>query len=150
MEKILISACLVGDNVKYDGTNNRSPLIDELLKYFELIPFCPEVEGGLSIPRDKSERLNDRVISEKGRDVTRQFSFGAEMAYNICLYLGIKVAILKETSPSCGVHEIYDGRFNHKKIMGKGYTTEYLMSKGIKVISENEIEEFLKPFKNED
>ena len=150
MEKILISACLVGDNVKYDGTNNRSPLVDELLKYFELIPFCPEVEGGLSIPRDKSERLNDRVISEKGRDVTRQFSFGAEMAYNICLYLGIKVAILKETSPSCGVHEIYDGRFTHKKIMGKGYTTEYLMSKGIKVISENEIEEFLKPFKKED
>ena len=150
MEKILISACLVGDNVKYDGTNNRSPLIDELLKYFELIPFCPEVEGGLSIPRDKSERLNDRVISEKGRDVTRQFSFGAEMAYNICLYLGIKVAILKETSPSCGVHEIYDGRFTHKKIMGKGYTTEYLLNKGIKVISENEIEEFLKPFKKED
>ena len=150
MEKVLISACLVGDNVKYDGTNNKSPLVDELLKYFELIPFCPEVEGGLSIPRDKSERLNDRVISEKGRDVTRQFSFGAEMAYNICLYLGIKVAILKETSPSCGVHEIYDGRFAHKKIMGRGYTTEYLMSKGIKVISENEIEEFLKPYKKED
>ena len=150
MEKILISACLVGDNVKYDGTNNKSPLVDELLNYFELVPFCPEVEGGLSIPRDPSERLNDRVVSNKGRDVTRQFSFGAEMAYNICLYLGIKVAILKETSPSCGVHEIYDGRFTHKKIMGKGYTAEYLMNKGIKVISENEIEEFLKPFKKED
>ena len=150
MEKILISACLVGDNVKYDGTNNKSPLIDELLKYFELIPFCPEVEGGLSIPRDPSERLNDRVVSNKGRDVTRQFSFGAEMAYNICLYLGIKTAILKETSPSCGVHEIYDGRFTHKKIMGRGYTTEYLMNKGIKVISENEIEEFLKQYKTED
>ena len=149
MEKILISACLVGDNVKYDGTNNKSPLIDELLKYFELIPFCPEVEGGLSVPRDPSERLNDRVVSNKGRDVTRQFSFGAEMAYNICLYLGIKTAILKETSPSCGVHEIYDGRFTHKKIMGKGYTTEYLMNKGIKVISENEIEEFLKQYKTE-
>ena len=150
MEKILISACLVGDNVKYDGTNNKSPLVDELLNYFELVPFCPEVEGGLSIPRDPSERLNDRVVSNKGRDVTRQFSFGAEMAYNICLYLGIKVAILKETSPSCGVHEIYDGRFTHKKIMGKGYTAEYLINKGIKVISENEIEEFLKPFKKED
>lgn len=150
MEKILISACLVGDNVKYDGTNNKSPLIDELLKYFELIPFCPEVEGGLSVPRDPSERLNGKVVSSKGRDVTRQFSFGAEMAYNICLYLGIKVAILKETSPSCGVHEIYDGRFTHKKIMGKGYTTEYLTNKGIKVISENEIEEFLKPYKKED
>lgn len=150
MEKILISACLVGDNVKYDGTNNKSPLIDELLKYFELIPFCPEVEGGLSVPRDPSERLNGKVVSSKGRDVTRQFSFGAEMAYNICLYLGIKVAILKETSPSCGVHEIYDGRFTHKKIMGKGYTTEYLTNKGIRVISENEIEEFLKPYKKED
>ncbi|MBR0294838.1 MAG: DUF523 domain-containing protein [Bacilli bacterium] len=150
MEKILISACLVGDNVKYDGTNNKSSLIDELLKDFELIPFCPEVEGGLSIPRDKSERLGERVVSEKGRDVTRQFSFGAEMAYNICLYLGIKVAILKETSPSCGVHEIYDGRFTHRKIKGRGYTTEYLEQKGIKVISENEIEDFLKEIRPEE
>lgn len=144
MEKVLISACLVGDNVKYDGGNNKTPLLDELLKEFELVPFCPEVEGGLNIPRDKSERLGDKVITEKGRDVTRQYSFGAEMAYNICLYLGIKVAILKETSPSCGVHEIYDGRFTHKKIMGKGYTTQYLEQKGIKVISENEIEALLK------
>lgn len=143
MEKILISACLVGDNVRYDGKNNKSPLIDKLLERYELVPFCPEVEGGLSIPRDKSERLNDKVISEKKKDVTKQFAFGAEMAYNICLYLGIKVAILKESSPSCGVHEIYNGYFENRKIKGKGFTTQLLENKGIRVISENEIEDFL-------
>ena len=143
MEKILISACLVGDNVRYDGKNNKSPLIDKLLERYELVPFCPEVEGGLSIPRDKSERLNDKVFSEKKKDVTKQFAFGAEMAYNICLYLGIKVAILKESSPSCGVHEIYNGYFENRKIKGKGFTTQLLENKGIRVISENEIEDFL-------
>ena len=143
MEKILISACLVGDNTRYDGKNNKSPLIDRLLEKYELVPFCPEVEGGLSIPRDKSEILYDKVISEKGRDVTFQFNKGAELAYNICLYLGIKVARLKEGSPSCGTHEIYNGRFENRKIMGKGITTRLLETKGIKVISENEIEEFL-------
>ena len=143
MEKILISACLVGDNVRYDGKNNKSSLIDKLLERYELVPFCPEVEGGLSIPRDKSERLNDKVFSEKKKDVTKQFAFGAEMAYNICLYLGIKVAILKESSPSCGVHEIYNGYFENRKIKGKGFTTQLLENKGIRVISENEIEDFL-------
>ena len=143
MEKILISACLVGDNVRYDGKNNKSPLIDKLLERYELVPFCPEVEGGLSIPRDKSERLNDKVFSEKKKDVTKQFAFGAEMAYNICLYLGIKVAILKESSPSCGVHEIYNGYFENRKIKGKGFTTQLLENKGIRVISKNEIEDFL-------
>ncbi|MCQ2800618.1 MAG: DUF523 domain-containing protein, partial [Bacilli bacterium] len=66
MERILISACLVGDNVKYNGGNNKSPLIDKLLEKYELIPFCPEVEGGLKIPRSPSERKDDRVINMEG------------------------------------------------------------------------------------
>ena len=147
MEKILISACLVGDKVKYDGKSNYNPLIKELLEYFELIPFCPEVEGGLSIPRDPSEIVGDKVLSNKGRDVTHQFEEGAEKAYNICMYLGIRYAILKDNSPSCGSTQIYDGKFSHKLIKGKGITARYLESRGIKIIPDTEIEKFLEEAK---
>jgi len=143
MEKILISACLIGDKTTYEGKSNYTPFTKELLEKYELVPFCPEVEGGLSIPRDPCEIVKDKVVSSKGRDVSFQYTKGAELAYNICLYLGIKVAILKEFSPSCGVHEISDGTFTHKHIKGKGITAQLLEKKGIKVISENEIEEFL-------
>ena len=73
MERLLISACLVGDNVKYNGGNNKSPLIDKLLEKYELIPFCPEVEGGLRTPRSPSERKDGRVINKEGQDVTMAF-----------------------------------------------------------------------------
>ena len=143
MKKILISACLVGDNVKYNGGNNKSPLIEKLLKKYELSPFCPEVEGGLSVPRSPSERQGGRVINSEGKDVTSAFERGAELAFNICLFLKIKKVILKERSPSCGSKEIYDGSFSHKVIPGMGVTAEYLISKGIQVISEDEIETLL-------
>ena len=80
---------------------------------------------------------------ENGRDVTKYYERGADLAVNICLYLGIKIAILKENSPSCGSHKIYDGSFSHKLIDGEGYTTEVLRKKGIKVISEDEIDTLL-------
>lgn len=145
MKKILISACLIGDKVRYDGGHNKSLLIDQLLEKYELVPFCPEVEGGLSVPREVAERKGkDKVITIKGRDVTRNYLEAAQKAYLICSYLGIETAILKEGSPACGVHEIYDGTFTHKKIKGKGFVAEYLSKKGIKIISEDEIENLLK------
>lgn len=143
MEKILISACLVGDKVKYDGRSNYNEKIKLLLEKYELVPFCPEVEGGLPTPRKPSERVKDRVKMENGKDVTKYYEKGAELALNICLYLGIKIAILKENSPSCGTHKIYDGSFSHKLIDGEGYTTELLKRKGIKVLSEDEIDTIL-------
>lgn len=143
MEKILISACLVGDKVKYDGRSNYNEKIKLLLEKYELVPFCPEVEGGLPTPRKPSERVKDRVKMENGKDVTKYYEKGAELALNICLYLGIKIAILKENSPSCGTHKIYDGTFSHKLIDGEGYTTELLKRKGIKVLSEDEIDTIL-------
>ena len=143
MEKILISACLIGDKVKYDGRSNYNEKVKLLLEKYELVPFCPEVEGGLSIPRKPSERIKDRVKMQDGRDVTSKFLKGAELALNICLYLNIKIAILKENSPSCGSKEIYDGSFSHKLIKGEGVTTELLRKKGIKVISEEEIDTLL-------
>ena len=87
MEKILISACLVGDKVRYDGKGQYHPLIKELLEKYELVPFCPEVEGGLPTPRIPSEIYKGRVINKEGKDVTKQFKEGAELALNICKYL---------------------------------------------------------------
>ena len=143
MEKILISACLVGDNVKYNGGNNLSPKIDALLEKYELIPFCPEVESGLPTPRASSEIKDGRVINTEGKDVTDAFVRGAELAFNICLYLKIKKVILKEKSPSCGSKIIYDGSFSHIEIPGMGITAEYLKEKGIEVYSEDDIDSLL-------
>lgn len=143
MEKILISACLVGDKTRYDGHTNYNPKIVALLEKYELVPFCPEVEGGLTIPRNPSERVGDRVKMNNGKDVTKQFQKGAELAMNICDYLGIKVVILKDGSPSCGSTEIYDGTFSGKKIPGMGVTAEMFKRKGIKVLTENDIDTLL-------
>ena len=139
MERILISACLVGDNVKYDGGNNKNPLISKLLEKYELVPFCPEVEGGLPIPRHPCEQRGEQVINDLDEDKTDEFNRGADLALNICLYLKITKAILKERSPSCGVHSIYDGTFSHKVIDGSGVTAALLKRKGIMVYSEDEI-----------
>ena len=143
MERILISACLVGDNVKYDGGNNKNPLIEKLLEKYELVPFCPEVEGGLPTPRHPSEQRGEQVVNDIDEDVTDEFNRGADLALNICLYLKIKKAILKERSPSCGVHSIYDGTFSHKVIPGSGVTATLLKRKGIEVYNEDEIPELL-------
>lgn len=143
MEKILISACLVGDKCNYEGKSNYTPLISQLLEKYELVPLCPEVEGGLPTPRKPNERKGDRVIDIDDRDHTRQFKLGAEQVYNVCLYLGIRIAILKEYSPSCGVKQISDGSFTHKHVNGMGVTAEYLSKKGIRVISSEDIEAFL-------
>ena len=143
MEKILISACLVGDKTRYDGKGNYHPLVKELLKKYELVPFCSEVEGGLSIPRTPSEIKGDRVINKSGKDVTRNYLAGAEKALNICKYLDIKIAILKDGSPACGVHQIHDGNFTGRKIKGMGITASLLSKNGIKVISEDEIQTLL-------
>lgn len=143
MERILISACLVGDNVKYDGGNNKNPLIEKLLEKYELVPFCPEVEGGLPIPRHPAEQRGEQVVNDLDENVTGAFERGADLALNICLYLKIKKAILKERSPSCGSHEIYDGTFSHKTIPGMGVTAALLERKGIEVYNEEEIASLL-------
>ena len=144
MEKILISACLVGDKVRYDGKGQYHPLVKELLEKYELVPFCPEVEGGLKTPRVPSEIVKDKVINKEGKDVTRNFKAGADIALQICKYLSIKVAILKDNSPSCGSTHIHNGKFDNKLIEGKGITANLLERNGIKVYNENQIEELLK------
>ena len=143
MEKILISACLIGDNCKYNGGNNLNPNIEALLEKYELIPFCPEVEGGLPIPRNPSEIKGDRVVMDNGKDVTRNYELGARKALMLCLYLKINIAVLKERSPSCGTHQIHDGSFSNTLIDGMGVTAKLLKENGIKVYSEDEIDQVL-------
>ncbi len=129
--KILISSCLLGDNVKYSGGNNfNQNLIDLLEKYdFEIIKVCPEVMGGLSTPRTPAEIIKNKVITKIGEDDK------------------VDLVILKENSPSCGVNKIYDGTFSNILIEGRGLTAEKLFSEEIKIFSEKEldkIEKFLK------
>ena len=143
MEKLLISACLIGTNCKYNGKNNYLELVEELKKKYELIPVCPEILGGLDIPRNPSEIKNNKVISNKGIDVTKEFNLGAKSALEIAMNNNVKMALLKDGSPSCGSNYVYDGTFSKTKIKGNGITTILLKKNGIKVFSENEISKLL-------
>ncbi len=143
MEKILISACLIGENCKYNGGNNLNPKIEALLEKYDLIPFCPEVEGGLEIPRNPSEIKGESVFMDNGKDVTENFRKGAKKAVMLALFLKVKIAVLKERSPSCGTHQIHDGSFTNTLIDGMGITAKLLKENGIAVYSEDEIDKLL-------
>ena len=153
MKKILISACLAGALVRYDG--KRVPLTDAVLSKWNrkgmLVKVCPEVSGGLKIPRPQAQIENGngrdvlegkaRVKDIEGNDVTSPFIIGAEYVLSLAEKYDIGIAILKEKSPSCGVHHIYDGHFASNIIPGFGVTTAILKQSGIKVFSENELEQ---------
>ena len=153
---ILVSSCLLGLNTRYDGGNNAHKL---LLKYKDLqkfIPICPEVEGGLSIPRLPAEIVNGdgskvltgqaRVLDCRGRDVTTAFVKGAKITAGKLSSHNITAAILKEGSPSCGVHRIYDGTFTKNKKAGQGVTAALLQQLNLPVYSEEELTEELLAF----
>lgn len=142
--KLLISACLCGKNTKYSGGNNLIPELSVIEENFELFLVCPEVDGGLSTPRNPSEQIEDKVVSNVGVDVTKEFNLGAKIALDVALKNNIKYALLKESSPSCGSNLIYDGTFSGKKIQGQGVAAKLLKENGIVVFSENEIEKLLK------
>ena len=134
-EKILISACLVGLNCKYNGENNENPKLIELMKEKGLVPICPEQLGGLKTPRTSAERKQEKVITKDGVDVTKEYQKGAEEVLKLAKKLNIKKAILKSRSPSCGTGEIYDGTFSHTLTKRDGITAELLKKNGIEVIS---------------
>lgn len=139
MEKILVSRCLLGENCTYRGDSNFCEKALALSEKYELIPVCPEEDGGLPTPRDPSERAGDKVISKTGKDVTAEFEKGAEIALKIALENGVKLAVMKARSPSCGSGVIYDGTFTGTKINGDGVAAEALKKHGIQVITEEEI-----------
>ena len=138
--KILVSACLLGENCKYSGGNNKCDEIIELGKKHRLIPICPECFGGLPIPRVPSEIKDGRVYAKTGEDLTNEFNDGAEKALYVAEESGCQLAILKERSPSCGFGEIYDGSFSGKTIKGNGITAQLLYDHGIVILGETQIE----------
>lgn len=139
MEKILVSACLLGIDSKYDGENNKNEKILKLMDKYILIPFCPEIMGGLSTPREPSEIVNDKVLSSSGIDVTKEFVKGAKESLKLAKIYNIKKAIMKSKSPSCGYNKIYDGTFSHRIIKGDGVTAKLFLDNGIKIFTEEDI-----------
>ena len=146
MEHILVSACLCGKNCKWDGGNNKNQRVLDYMESMkgraEFHEVCPEQMGGLPTPRPASEiRVEDRrVVNTEGVDVTEEFERGAELALQVAKEFGCTLAILKERSPSCGCHGIYDGTFSKKIVEGMGKAAELLNANGIRVIGESEME----------
>ena len=144
--KILVSACLLGIDCKYNRKNNKNDKVIELLKDHDLIPVCPEIMGGLTTPRTPAEiRKNIRknkneVITKDGKNVTKQYQKGAEEALKIAKLYNCQIAILKEKSPSCGCGRIYDGTFTGTLIDGDGITARLLKEHGIKIIGETSLD----------
>lgn len=139
MEIILVSACLLGTNCKYNGKNNKNDKVLEYIKDKYVIPICPEVFGGLSIPRIPSEINGNKVINKEGEDVTKYFMDGAYKTLDIAKSLNIKKAILKQKSPSCGSGKIYDGTFSNNIIVGDGITAKLLKENNIEIITEEDL-----------
>lgn len=157
MEKILISACFLGNPVRYDGSAldvsikvglAAQAIIDQWAGEGRLVPLCPEVAGGLPTPRPPAEisfskkdrsGLDWRVITSSGMDVSEPFQRGAKIAMQLCQQHGIKLAVLTESSPSCGSSTIYNGQFEQVKVAGEGITTALLRERGVRVFSQFEL-----------
>jgi uncharacterized protein YbbK (DUF523 family) len=142
----IVSSCLAGINSRYDGRDNENKIILQLMKQGKAIPLCPEQLGGLPTPRICCEiRINESgnkiVISKDGRDLTKEFKEGAEKVLKVAQALGVKKAILKAKSPSCGCGHVYDGTFSGNLVEGNGLTAELLMKNGIEVYTEKDEEQ---------
>ena len=146
---ILVSACLLGEKVRYDGSDKQNDFVLSLKKNHTLIPVCPESLGGLEIPRLPSEIVNDKVLRKDGLDLSVNFISGAMKAYETADKLEIDFAILKSKSPSCGYKEIYDGSFSGKLKDGNGIFTEILLKNNIRIFTENDIDKINEYIKNQ-
>ena len=135
----ICSACLLGVKCRYDGKSKPDDKVINLAKKETLIPVCPEQLGGLSTPREPAEQKERKVITKSGKDVTENFEKGAEQVLKLAKLFNVEVAILKQRSSSCGRGQIYDGSFSGTIIKGDGVTTSLLKSKGIKVITEEDL-----------
>ena len=139
--KIMVSACLLGENCKYSGGNNLSPDLLRLLAGHMVIPVCPEVLGGLPIPRIPAEIVNGIVINREDVSVDGPFRLGAARALELARQEKPDLIILQSRSPSCGVKEVYDGSFSGKRIPGRGVFAELALRDGFRVM---DVEDVLK------
>ncbi len=145
-EPVIVSACLLGIDCRYDGGNSHDKDLMEALTDKIPIPFCPEIFGGLGLPREMCEITSgdgedvldnkSRIVTSSGKDVTQNFIKGSLAGLKICIIAGIRKAILKERSPSCGVKTIISGR---KPRNGSGVFAALLRRNNIEIISSEEI-----------
>ncbi|MGA1931461.1 DUF523 domain-containing protein [Arcobacter sp. YIC-464] len=157
--KLLISSCLLGEDVRYDGGNSsiamgssftfsQKELFMDILCDNEIYSFCPEVSGGLTTPRPAAELVSAdkpfKVLTKEQDDVTINFLLGAKNALDLCVNEGIKVALLKSKSPSCGNEKIYDGSFSDNLVSGKGLTARLLEENGVTIFNETQLKELNK------
>ena len=138
--KIGVSACLLGRNVKYNGKNNFSSKLVEKLEGNEIVEICPEVLGGLPVPRDPAEIVDGKVITKNGVSVDYEFRKGAQKALDIIKKEGVDLVVLQSRSPSCGKGKIYDGTFSSKLIDGDGIFVRLLEENGIRAV---DVEDFI-------
>ena len=135
---ILVSACLCGEQCRYDGRGGLLPALAGLCVAGLAVPVCPEVLGGLPVPRVPCEICGTRVVDRTGADRTDAFMHGAAKVLAMAVEKGITTAVLKERSPSCGVSFVYDGSFSSRLVPGQGVTTALLQENSITVISDED------------
>ena len=136
----MVSACLLGENCKYSGGNNRDERVLAYVAGHEVIPVCPEVMGGLPTPRPPAEIVNGEVINREGVSVDYEYRLGAQKALEIARREKIDLAILQSRSPSCGVKQIYDGTFSGTRISGQGVFAGELIKNGFTVQDREDVE----------
>lgn len=155
MQKILVSRCLLGQRVRYDGgAHGPFTLLERWQQEGRIVPLCPEVAGGLPTPRAPAEIAGGQgaqvldghlsVLTVDGEDVTAAFVEGAEQALALVAQHGIRLALLKARSPSCGNLEAYDGTFSGVRVPGEGVTAALLRRAGVQVFSEEQLEQALR------
>ena len=137
--KIMVSACLAGENCKYSGGNNRNEKVLSLMEGNEVILVCPEVMGGLGVPRTPAEIRDGMVTARDGQVVDEAFREGARLCLEIARREQPDLIILKSRSPSCGVHQRYDGTFSGRLIQAPGVTAELLLREGFTLKEEEEL-----------
>ncbi|CDZ77158.1 hypothetical protein BN59_01440 [Legionella massiliensis] len=155
-KKILMSACLVGEKVRYDGKDclQSNLRLQNYIKNGWVIAICPEMAGGLPTPRPPSEiepnanaeavlNFQAKVLTINGEDVSQEYRSGAEKALKLAQKNHVCCAILKARSPSCGSKQVYDGTHSKKLVEGMGITAQLLTENGIKVFDETEIDKAL-------
>lgn len=141
--KIMVSACLLGENVKYNGGNNKNEKLLQFLQGHEVISICPEVFGGLPTPRVPSEIVNGIVTNKEGEVVDAQFHKGAEETLRKAFEQKVELIILQSRSPSCGVNEIYDGSFSGKRIKGQGVCAGLLKENGFTLLDIEDLDAYI-------
>ena len=137
--RIAVSACLLGHDCKYNGGNNRSQKVLDYIKGHEVIPVCPEVAGGLPIPRVPVELKDGKAINRDGKDVTEFFQKGVDKEME--KMQEVDLVILQPRSPSCGCKQIYDGSFSKTFINGKGMFAQALAAAGIPMLDGDDVPE---------